>query len=265
MSNYFNVEKFRTHIGKYGDLAHPSKFVVRFLTPPLLTPAMERAPTDLTNTTAIPEVEVVATRLTSWEDLSLQCEAAELPGYTVNTLQSRVYGPAWHVATTPTFNEIQLTFLCTSDMWEKELFDQWMSLAVPLAPTYFEGSTSEVSPHASYPEEYYASMLITQMPNSGTSYMYGTARMRAKSYSIILENAFPISMQPLPLNWGDTEGIHRLQVAFRYTRWRKYKSVEPGEFNGKDAVVEVPPIEVKDGEIKIEPNPLQIDFPKFQE
>ena len=38
-------------------------------------------------------------------------------------------------------------------------------------------------------------------------------------YECVLEDAMPISMSSMPLNWGD-DSIHRLQVTFAYKKWK---------------------------------------------
>lgn len=67
----------------------------------------------------------------SFLGLSFQCEAAELPGYNVNTVESRIYGAPYQVGATPVYNDLRLTFICTADLIEKRLFDSWLTLVLP--------------------------------------------------------------------------------------------------------------------------------------
>lgn len=103
----FNVNKFITNFDKHGGYAKSSKFEVRIALPPTIT------------------------GLGSTEELALQCEAAELPGYAVNTSESKIYGAPTYVAATPAFSEIQMTFICSGDFWEKKLFDSWIDYIIP--------------------------------------------------------------------------------------------------------------------------------------
>lgn len=50
-------------------------------------------------------------------------------------------------------------------------------------------------------------------------------------YECVLEDAMPISMSSLPLNWSD-DSIHRLQVTFAYKKWKS---------NSEDQFVPNPP------------------------
>lgn len=103
----FNVNKFISNFDKHGGYAKSSKFDVRIALPSAVT------------------------GLGTTEELSLQCEAAELPGYVVNTSESKIYGAPTYVAATPSFGEITLTFICAGDLWEKKLFDAWLNFIIP--------------------------------------------------------------------------------------------------------------------------------------
>lgn len=103
----FNVNKFITNFDKHGGYAKSSKFEVRIALPPTIT------------------------GLGTTEELALQCEAAELPGYAVNTSEAKIYGAPTYVAATPSFSEIQMTFICSGDFWEKKLFDSWIDYIIP--------------------------------------------------------------------------------------------------------------------------------------
>jgi hypothetical protein len=103
----FNVNKFISNFDKHGGYAKSSKFEVRIALPPAIT------------------------GLGTTEELALQCEAAELPGYVVNTSEAKIYGAPTYVAATPSFGEISMTFICSGDFWEKKLFDSWINYIIP--------------------------------------------------------------------------------------------------------------------------------------
>lgn len=103
----FNVNRFMSNFDKHGGYAKSSKFDVRINLPPAVS------------------------GLGTTEELSLQCEAAELPGYVVNTSESKIYGAPTYVAATPSFSEITMTFICSGDFWEKKLFDSWIDYIIP--------------------------------------------------------------------------------------------------------------------------------------
>lgn len=217
----FSPDALRKHLSKHGDLAKPSRFratIANFGTPD------------------------------NGRDLQMQCEATELPGFTVNTSEAKIYGPSWHVATVPVFTDIQLTFICAQDMWEKKFFDEWMRLIVPIAP--WQGT--QVSPHVEYRDNYDSTIFIEQMTE---------VNQTLSIYRCVLEEAFPTAVAALPVSWADVDGVHRLQVTFKYTRWRPWDTNftltdYAEQFNYNQG--QPPPIQVQDGPITI--TPVEIDL-----
>ena len=173
----FNVSQFRDHFAKHNDFAKTSKFDVRVIAPNGL-------------------------RLDA-TDLRFQCEATELPGYTINTVDGRYYGVANPVASFPTFADLTLTFVCSGDFWEKKLFDRWVNLVIPFNnynPNYKETYTSP-------------KIIINQF--SEVADQSNTAPI---IYSVSFFEAFPTAIAPMAVNWAD-DAIHRLTVTFRYEYW----------------------------------------------
>ena len=175
----FSPNDFLNNFAKHKDFAKISKFQVEITRPPGFVAG---------------DVD--------FRDLKFQCEAAELPGYNINTVDARIYGVAAPVASFASFNDITLTFICAGDLWEKKLFDYWMNLIVPMN-----------NYHLRYKDEYVSKINIKQYFEAASS--SGAAQ---PSYIVSLWNAFPITLSPLTLNWGD-DGIHRLSVTFKYDYW----------------------------------------------
>lgn len=168
----FKPDDFLSHFAKHNDFAKVSKFQVLISKPPGLS------------------------TVANLSELRLQCEAAELPGYNINTVDAKIYGPPTPVASTSAFGDINLTFICAGDLWEKRLFDSWMDLIVP-----------KNNYQLNFKDEYVAKVDITQFYETGEP-----------SLVISLWNAFPIAVAPLSLNWGD-DSIHKLGVTFKYDYW----------------------------------------------
>ena len=63
--------------------------------------------------------------------LALQCEAAELPGKTLQTADVKIYGPTFKVPYQTQYSDTTLTFLCTNEFYERKLFDRWMECIHP--------------------------------------------------------------------------------------------------------------------------------------
>lgn len=232
----FSPDKFRKHIASHGDLAKPSKFQVQIFRSGSRAKISQTGEikgdpnTEVSSPGTLEEVVVKAPRWpTDSRYLSLQCEATELPGFTVNTLESKVYGPSWHIATTPSYSDITLTFLCTSDMWEKKYFEDWMQSIIPTGYYSKDSVLNDGASHVAYRDNYLSTIVIDQFKETGSKNI---------PYRCALEQAFPIAMQALPLNWGDTEGIHRLAVVFKYYKWTRADNdeINAGEENTKNDI-----------------------------
>jgi hypothetical protein len=137
-------------------------------------------------------------------DLRFQCEASELPGYNINTVDGRYYGVSSPVASVASFNDINLTFICAGDFWEKRMFDKWMNLIIPFNNYNPEYRDNYVSPKIEI--------------NQFADYGEGPSLKPKIIYTVALYNAFPSIVAPLQVNWAD-DGVHRLNVTFKYEYW----------------------------------------------
>lgn len=141
--------------------------------------------------------------------LALQCEAAELPGRTFQTADRKIYGPINKIPYASQFNDINFTFLCTNEFYERKLFDQWMECIHP-------SDTWNMRFPADNGTRYLSNIKIIQYDE-----------FIKQIYAVELIDAFPVGVSPQPLSWGE-EGFHRLSVSFAYTN---YKSVYRGAYD----------------------------------
>lgn len=141
--------------------------------------------------------------------LALQCETAELPGRTLITQESKVYGPSFKVPYQSQYNDISLGFICTNDFYERKLFDRWLEAIHP-------SDTNNMR----FPK------------GNGTRYMCNITIIQydefiKKIYSVQLIDAFPIGVAAQPLSWAE-DNFHRLSVQFAYQR---YKVIYEGSYD----------------------------------
>lgn len=222
----FNVNQFISHFDSREGFAKSSKFDVIINIPSFLM------------------------NMGTSEQLSLQCESAELPGYTLNTIDNKIFGAPTPLAGTPSFGDVTLSFICAGNLWEKKFFDTWLDNIIP-KQTYL----------VNYKMNYVTDIIIRQysefMPIDPQEEALRQARATADrtidralaavatrtpmdperfnkphvSYACTLINAFPVTVNAMNLNWG-TDEIHRLTVAFKFDRWLPFKtnlidSIEP--------------------------------------
>ena len=130
--------------------------------------------------------------------LSLRCETAQLPSRTFSTAEQRFgSNPVEKYPYHTEYNDLELTFLVSDDMSEKLFFDSWLELINPSYTFNFK-----------YKGDYAVNMQVNQYDVTNN-----------KSYSINLNDAYPISMNQLDLDWSNTE-YHKLTVVFAYTYWQ---------------------------------------------
>lgn len=147
--------------------------------------------------------------------LSMQCESAELPGRTLQTADVKIYGPTFKVPYQTQYQDINLTFLCTNEFYERKLFDRWIESIMP-------SDTNNLR----YPK------------GSETRYMTNITIIQydefiRQIYAVELIDAFPIGVSSQPLAWSE-DGFHRVTAQFSY---QKYKVVYQGNYNITEMVV----------------------------
>lgn len=163
----------------------------------------------------------LAPYLTITRALNYRCESTDLPGRAIATTTQKIYGPEEKFPYQTTYNDINLTFICTDKMEEKNFFDAWLEYINP-----------SVSFNFKFKEKYAVNLRINQYD------------VRNKvSYSVDLIEAFPIGINELPLDWS-SDGYHKLTVTFAYTKWRNnsvqslaMQLLETGQIPPIDSVV----------------------------
>ena len=133
--------------------------------------------------------------------LALQCESAELPGKTLATADVKVYGPTFKVPYQTQYSDMNLTFLCTNEFYERKLFDRWIDAIHP-------SDTNNLRFPKSQSSRYMTNIKIIQYDE-----------FIKKIFAVELIDAFPVGVAPQSLSWSD-EGFHRLSVSFAYQRYR---------------------------------------------
>jgi hypothetical protein len=133
----------------------------------------------------------------SARSLRYRCETAQFPGRTFATTEQKTYGPIEKYPYLNTYNDLDLTFIVDDDMSQKVFFDAWMNYINPLYNNNYR-----------YKGDYATTIVVNQYNVSGE-----------KTYSINLNEAYPISINQMDLNWSD-DSYHKLSVTFAYTYWQ---------------------------------------------
>ncbi len=157
--------------------------------------------------------------------IALRCEASELPSRSFSNISQKTYGPEKLFPIQTVYSKINLTFMCSDDMYEKWIFDSWMNYMsnasffpfptgiMDVIDMFMEGSPT-VNYDFQYKNHYESFILITQYNNKGDP-----------SYYSGLFHAFPVSVNELPLAWNNPDSYHRLTVTFAYTYFNSATSL----------------------------------------
>jgi hypothetical protein len=151
-----------------------------------------------------------ATGLSSDDENAMmyRAESAEIPGRSLATVDHRFdnYSPVTRVVTGQTYVDVTVTFLLSEDLREKEYFERWQAAAIGTG-AFSSGRADDTRNNPAYYDQYVGSVIIRQ---------YGADGSLRSIHK--LENAYPIVMGGVQMNWGD-DGHARLTVTFSYNRY----------------------------------------------
>lgn len=163
----FNVNQFYSNISKRNDLAKRYNF----------------------------EVQIASAG--SW--LTMQCEAAEIPGKSFLTAEGKIYGPVYKVPYQTQYEPISLTIVCTNEFDERQFFENWTSKITSDDFNFY------------YQPTYTSLVYIRQYSDSGTVISTTT-----------LYDAWPSAISPMGLDWSDGS-YHKLGVQMTYYSYKMEK------------------------------------------
>jgi len=164
-------------------------------------------------------------------DLSLTCEAVDIPGRVFNTFDYRTYGPVVKFPTQSFFGEVTCTFFCKGNLKysnytglpEKRIFEDWMNYINPYPSS--RGNKPDIPYHNfKYKDNYSADMQIV---------CYGVDHK--PSYQIDLINSFPTTVSPVSMTWTSEE-VARVAVTFSYDYF-VYKNQTDGYPEGSEIAI----------------------------
>ena len=170
--------------------------------------------TDLTNFNPVPVNRYIAkvycpssVQLASsinTQTLAMTVESAELPGKTITTSESRLYGPIRKIPYNLGFIDTTFTFMC-SDAFivEKRFFDKW-------ADHIINPNTFDVEYHDSL-----VGNINLQLLDNHNEVMYEVDYLEV----------FPINVSAMNLGFSQMNDYAKFSVTFSYRKW-KAKDIE---------------------------------------
>lgn len=195
-------------INKYGGLAKSCRFAVRINPPKFVTSGSTDNKIKNANIT---------------NELVYLCEAAEMPGRGFVNADVRYYGPNQKLPVLTQYEDTTMTFLCRSESYERQFFDDWMEYINPTNSFNFNyrkdyETTIEIMKFTEYAKSF------DKGPNAGLA---NQPVEPVEAYRITLFNAYPLLVNPQPMTWADDQ-LERLAITFTYMKWKRVgRDVEP--------------------------------------
>jgi hypothetical protein len=194
----FNVYDMLGTLDSVGGLTKASKFLVRI----------------------IPPSSIQGDRI-----FEFLCEGAVLPGVALQTDEVKMYGYGTvnkrpYVAA---FQDMPLSFFSDSDGKVFKFFHSWMQSIynwndnTPPSGTTARGLPSNT---VAYPKDYYGTVEIIHYDDTGS--LYGRQGNKAVETGIIkytLQEAFPIQVGDIQMDWGMDDSLVKIPVNFAYSYW----------------------------------------------
>lgn len=128
--------------------------------------------------------------------LSFLCESVDFPGRDLSVSDNRIYGPVYKTPTISTYPDVNMTFMCDSSLFQKQLFEEWMNKINPNTTFDFN-----------YRDNYTTDIIISQLNE-----------LNEVMHTVMLHKAFPTSVGSLQSTWSD-DAFHKIQVTFAYDYW----------------------------------------------
>jgi len=178
---------------KLGTLARPNNFKV----------SLSLASTGVSGA----DVDIMPALSTISGTFEFRCEKAELPGRTVATTDDTMSGTALKLPYDMTYNDIQLSIICSTDMLERKFFEQWMDFIVkPGKPG--RGNAGTIAYYSNYAKG--NKLRVSQLNDSGTAILTYTCH-----------DVYPIALTPMNATWEENNTYQRFGVTlcYRYHLW----------------------------------------------
>jgi hypothetical protein len=146
------------------------------------------------------------------DNISFLCHSAELPGESTATVTQKIYGVNEKFAVMTGYNDITLSFYTQGSGTEftRQYFQEWIASITGRGETFSSpGKTpKETTYNVQYKSSYTRNIDITHYAITGD-----------KLTEVHLYEAFPVSINQIPLNWAAQNQAMSLNVTFAYTEY----------------------------------------------
>ena len=169
------------------------------------------------------EVRILCPQL-GLKDFGIRCLEAQIPGRQLEVSDFSTYGPniKYPFNVSNDGQEIAFTFLCDSTFADRFVIDAWQSLIyageIP-EPPEVENNEELVQPFGNIAGSSAHPMWSYYNSYTGTVEIEQFTRSGKKSLVHTLHEAYPVSMNPMPLSASTTDEIMKFECTFAYRTW----------------------------------------------
>lgn len=184
----FNINDFRSSFN-LGEIANPTNYEVKISRFPLsLNPYL----------------------YDTIDNLRYRCESCTMPGRNIRASARRTYGPIRKIAVGAEYDDVSFSFIVSESLPEKDFFYKWHELIINN-----DNDTSLFD--TSYYDDYIGDIEIIHYNKNGD-----------KEYTIVLQEAYPISIQDSPLSWNANNDYVRVNVNIAYRKFIEIREKSVG-------------------------------------
>ena len=141
--------------------------------------------------------------------ISFRCDSISLPGRNLRTqMNGNIYGPPHEMVQGQTFAEVAASFYAGSDLAERYFFEEWQKVS-------YNPDTYNIN----YYKEYVGAVEI-----------YTLNEQNERTYGVRLEEAFPKTVDAIPVSHASNNTLNKVNVSFAYRYWRNI-ATEPQKAN----------------------------------
>lgn len=137
-------------------------------------------------------------------DVAFLCKSCTMPGRQITTLDYQSVKQVVKVPYSFINEDVTFTFHLTNDYYVKKMFDKWVNAVIDIE-----------NYKVRYREDYCTDVIIQQLD-----------QQNIPIYSVVLENAFPVSINSITLDNSSENGLQEVQVTMTYENFRKEGIIE---------------------------------------
>jgi hypothetical protein len=165
-------------------------------------------------------------------ELTFLCNQAVVPGRHFATNEINTYGPIRKMPYQSIYDDLQVSIYCRTEMKERAFFEAWQKMihnnethewgyfdhyTIPLTLTCYSPILPDDSTRAAFKMQKF-NVQSGEAEGADNLIIDGDYNMM-RTYEVTFEDAYPMNIQPLPLDWATKDGILNLPITFAYRKW----------------------------------------------